>query len=376
MTMAPMRMLLAVLFAAAIAVGWLLLRSEPPTPPITGGVPQFDHADDQTPVDPMRASRARLSEAPVEQTRPDEREPPTAPVSPAEAPTAATDAGKMHVRVLDRASGAPVEAFRFVLRRPDRPREDRAVPGAEADLQMPIDRDVRLRIEADGFEPQDFTVRLTPAEPERRVRVELERAVPAAGIEIRVQTPDLAPVTHLQVHAARVDPTRPTGLVELWHRRDEDVEGHYRLPEMSAGTYSFDLQAVTETGAPLPFLTHTETIEFGGAESIARVVQLQAGALVELEVRDAGGALLGTDVLVRILHPALTDPAVRWLATIDGQPVVGVGGLPGAAAALTARALPPGTCTLQARRGDGPVIERVLTLHAGGTEKVVINLPN
>lgn len=365
-----MRWLIAAALAAVAVAAWLLLRTESGAPPRTAA-PAGEEAP-ETPPDRLSAPRAALPPPPG---APREEPKEQLPETPAETPAEKPDPGLLHVRILDRAAAAPVAAFRYVLHVPGRARAERAVAGHEVELRLPFDVDARLRIEADGFAPQEVTVQVPAAEPERAVRLELERALALAGVELRVQTADFAPVAWLSVRARRLVREDVAG-VELWHRRASNPDGVYDLPLLEAGTYELELQALTEEGATAPLLPHVERVVFAGAESIARLVQLEPGALLELELRDARGALIGEDVAVALELPGLGDPGIPWQSMLEGEPVVRRGGLPANARAVSARALPAGVGTLRLRWRDGPVHERQVVLRAGETVRVEMALPD
>lgn len=345
----------------------------------------FRRSDVTVPVgDPAAEARAdaRLEPKPAElgASRAVREGPPdagTAAARPTPAqpePTPSASEGWLVVKVVDRATKAPLPHFKTLLRSGG-PRQEREARDGEARLAVALDREAELTIEAEGYTPHGpERVEVHNAERTRTLTIELVRAVALSGVVLTVtdgrETP--MPRIALTTWSFAADGTRTEP--PLWQRFNEAADGVYRVPDLAPGRFRFEIVALDEKGDPLPWLPATPNVDFRGGEEVPVRVQLTAGGLVRVVVKDGGGQPLGTDVLLRLRNEV--EPLdVRWCAREAGTLLVRRGGLPAVGEARLERAIAPGRYVLEVARGSAAPISRDFVLAAGETVSLEIPLP-
>lgn len=351
-------------FAALVAIVMVLVASvvlslrggdrDASTPP-GHATPDLEREPERepAPADPQR------SEVPA--TTPDRAAPAPPTDPPATAPQhraddAAPPLGVVALEVVDRASGEPVRAFRYLLSGDGTARHDRAIDGANADIELAAGARRTLRVEADGYAPSEpIALELAPGETRLPLRVPLERAGIATGVRFVLRRADtLEPVPRVEVRAnLREHGAAGATFRELWHRRSENPRGEFELPELPPGRYAFDLQALDADGRAAALLPVTHELDWFGAEAFEVPLDLQPGVRLALTVVDAAnGEAIGERFGAWLTDAADRPVPLRWLHRDGGRVLAGADALPASARCEVESPLPPGRYTLHVAHRD------------------------
>jgi hypothetical protein len=341
--------LIVVLVALAAAAVWFLNRTPPPPAP-TGDTETMRAP---RPVEPVAPPTTRV-ETPGETVVPAERDPPPDPATRVE--PAATVPGAARLEVGARPDGAAVPAFRYTLVHGDGRRESQLVQGTTTTLQLQVEQFAVLRVEADGFDPvDDVRVRATALEPNPIVRVLLTPKAAGSGVRFHVNDAQLQAVPRIRLSLWRIQAGDAVG-DKLWTRERAETDGTYRLPELTAGRYRYEVSAIESNGDVRPL--H---------------LQLPVGAQLRVRAKDGDGNPLGTTVAIRILDVAGNPVPARFSARLGAERVVRENGLPAPTEAMLESPLVPGMYTLEWRVEAGPIQRRQLLLADG--EVLDVELP-
>ena len=330
---------------------------------------------------PPRVGEARAERATDERAKSSEpvASGPTTPTpTPPEPKTLAEGEGLLLVQVLDRATRTPLPRFKTLLRL-DGPRKESEQSDGQAQLAVPFDRPAELSVEAEGYVPHGPTnYEVRTQEQRRSITIELDRTAQLAGVVLTVTDARGMPVSDLalRVWSLAQDGTRLEP--PLWQRINQATDGIYRVPDLKPGNHEFEIVAIDEHGDPLPWLMAKRPVRFLGGEQLPVQVQLGAGAMLRVTVRDATGQILGNEVRLRLRDESapITAPLdVRWRAHDKAAVVVRRNGLPLAAQAHLEQAIAPGRYTLEVARANGTPITRDVALAPGESLALDITLP-
>ena len=358
--------LIVVLVALAAAAVWFLNRTPPPPAP-TGDTETMRAP---RPVEPVAPPTTRV-ETPGETVVPDKRDPPPDPATRVE--PAATLPGAARLEVGARPDGAAVPAFRYTLVHGDGRRESQLVQGTTTTLQLQIEQFAVLRVEADGFDPvDDVRVRATVLEPNPIVRVLLTPKAAGSGVRFHVNDAQLQAVPRIRLTLWRIQAGDAVG-DKLWTRERAETDGTYRLPELTAGRYRYEVSAIETNGDVRPLRVATGDFTFAGFEDLPLHLQLPVGAQLRVRAKDGDGNPLGTTVAIRILDVAGNPVPARFSARLGAERVVRENGLPAPTEAMLESPLVPGMYTLEWRVEAGPIQRRQLLLADG--EVLDVELP-
>lgn len=342
------------------AAAYLLLDPTGATPPPDGPSRDATVTVDEVAGSPQRGT-VRRSELPDQPEEPAAAAPtdPTPTPAAGDLPTPPTaNRGRVELQVVDARSLRPVENF-VLVPLDDLPElgTERQIEGAQLALDLPMDRDARVRIESRGYAPQDdLDLGLAAGEATRRVRVELVPATRASGVVLHLRDDRLQPVDRLRVDAFRRPLPGQAGPAEeqrAWSRQAGRDDGRYELPDLAAGHWRLELTALDTDDNPRALQTAEVEFDFDGGGLVERALDLLPGVLLSLELVDPqSGQLLGDQVAIRLQRRAGEILESRWLGTEpDGAVVVGIDTLPLPQRCRLDRALAPGSYLLQVMPG-------------------------
>lgn len=287
----------------------------------------------------------------------------------------ATDGDLLILEVFDQRSGAEISGFNLVVASRITPM-DTWVDAHRLELRLDLDEIVSIGIEAPGFEPQRIEdLSLSSAEPQRTLRIELRPVVVASGVSLDVIGPGMLPVpsVRLRVRFRELDSPRDEPMAILWQRQAKSEIGSYDLPNLAPGHYRFEVQALDAEDELAPLQLGSHELSYYGAERVQIPMQLEAGGLLSLLVRDRDGSVLGTEVMLRLEDAGGEAIETRWLAIGEDGALEAFDMLPAAKRCRLGQVLPPGEYTLRLR-GQGRELARQLRLESGQDLKLEVVL--
>jgi hypothetical protein len=292
------------------------------------------------------------------------------------------DQGEVRVEVRDRATNTLVRGFkvRVIYRSGEHWKGLWIGPVQEThyDAQVHLDTDARIQVEAKGYAPsEEKSVKVTAFAPEQKLTFHVQRVMPFTGIELRVAAATLHPAKQVRV-VAELKKHNDT-YQEVWNRTASRDDGIYRLPDLKPGTYRLTVRALPAEDTLDTHVPFVKEIEFTGGERYELPVQLEAGARILLKVVDRQGKLVGQGVKVSLLTAAGKQVRTLW-EHVDaaGKPLpfvaIGANGLVQDGAARLRDPVPVGHYRLKVQRGSADVRTVPVTLRAGATKKLRVNL--
>lgn len=361
-----------VLLAGGVAVAWLALRTpqaEPPSSVVGMHVAETSTANVEAPVETSEAIEVTTDEQREAATL--ERDDRASELSTAETATRSSDTDRVRIRVLDGATGQPIERFGArVCRRLNSERRIEGVKAPALQLEAHGDgranllartRDEVLQVEAPGFMPLEALV-LAEARDDGVQTVELARGASVVGRVVL----DGAPAASVKVRLGRMKiPTLDRSVrgaemfdLSLLSGRTRTStttrEGAFAFDDLAPGTYELELMGSDGSrGSVAPVEVKEPTrIDLGDTE-------LTSGAALR------GQALLPEGVSAK---------GVRIVALADGR---AEGKSLDAFARFEFDRLPAGSCSLTigeqpSRLVDGQSFD--FELVAGETREVVLDL--
>lgn len=262
----------------------------------------------------------------------------------------------IELEVVDATTGELIPIFQFARSEPD---------GRLLEALIDVDRigfielddgeTAHIVIEAQGYEPTPaIELELAAGESGRRLRVEMQQAALASGVELTVWNPDTSPVTKVEVKLERRDlgAAFDTPFQAVWERGAEHAEGRYRFPDLRPGHYKARVRGVDENGDPLLLVAHEFEFDFEGVSLFQETIVLTAGGQIELTVLDpvSQQPIARNDVNVWLLDAAGEELDVLWAAREGERLYVADGSLPRPRACRLESPLRPGSYTVRVRR--------------------------